>query len=60
MQEVYPETNLERGLVGWDGQDDPAHPRNYPDKRKWTLLGFVSGIAFLRYELHYLLYILLK
>jgi hypothetical protein len=33
--------------VGWDGQDDPLHPRNYPEGRKWVLLGIVSGITFL-------------
>ena len=25
--ETYPETDLENDLVGWDGQDDPMHPR---------------------------------
>jgi len=49
VKEVYPETDLDSGLVGWEGQDDPAHPRNFPEKRKWLLLGFVSGITFLTY-----------
>lgn len=47
VREIYPETDLDKGLVGWDGQDDPLHPRNYPDRRKWMVLGFVSGITFL-------------
>lgn len=61
VREIYPEADLDNGLVGWDGQDDPLHPRNYPDNRKWTLLAIVSGITFLRYltlspSLHTLLY----
>jgi hypothetical protein len=27
VKEVYPETDLDKGLVGWEGQDDPTHPR---------------------------------
>jgi len=50
VQEIYPVTDLDQGLVGWDSQDDPMHPRNYPKGRKSMLLGFVSGIAFLRYD----------
>lgn len=46
--EIYPETDLDAGLVGWEGQSDALHPRNYPEGRKWMLLGFVSGITFLR------------
>jgi len=48
QKEIYPVTNDEDGLVGWEGQDDPMHPRNYPDARKWLILGMVSGITFLR------------
>ncbi|PIG83071.1 MFS multidrug transporter [Aspergillus arachidicola] len=25
----YPETDLDRGIVGWEGQDDPANPLNF-------------------------------
>ena len=28
VKEVYPETDLDKGLVGWEGQDDPTHPRS--------------------------------
>ncbi|CZR50361.1 related to synaptic vesicle transporter SVOP and related transporters (major facilitator superfamily) [Phialocephala subalpina] len=45
--ELYPETDLDRGIVGWDSQDDPCNPRNFPEARKWLLLGFISAIAFL-------------
>lgn len=27
VREIYPESDLDNGLVGWDGQDDPMHPR---------------------------------
>ncbi|KAL2871676.1 MFS transporter [Aspergillus lucknowensis] len=42
-----PETDLDRGIVGWDGQDDPAHPLNFPESRKWTLLALVSSVTFI-------------
>ncbi|KAF2496338.1 MFS general substrate transporter [Lophium mytilinum] len=43
--EKYPETDLDKGIVGWDGQDDPKNPRNFPDFTKWCLLGLVSLIT---------------
>ncbi|KAL5341382.1 major facilitator superfamily domain-containing protein [Aspergillus crustosus] len=46
-RQPVPETDLDRGIVGWDGQDDPAHPQNFPDSRKWTLLGLVSSVTFI-------------
>ncbi|KAL4805641.1 major facilitator superfamily domain-containing protein [Aspergillus unguis] len=42
-----PESDLDNGIVGWDGQDDPAHPLNFPASRKWTLLGLVSSVTFI-------------
>ncbi|KAF2189684.1 membrane transporter [Zopfia rhizophila CBS 207.26] len=45
--EKYPLMDLENGLVGWDSQDDPTNPRNFPDNRKWFILGLVSAITFL-------------
>jgi hypothetical protein len=27
VTEVYPEMDLDRGLVGWEGQEDGLHPR---------------------------------
>jgi hypothetical protein len=27
-KELFPETDLSLGLVGWDGQDDPNNPQN--------------------------------
>ncbi|KAF2200331.1 MFS general substrate transporter [Delitschia confertaspora ATCC 74209] len=45
--EKYPLMDLDNGLVGWESQEDPLNPRNLPDGRKWTLLGFVAAISFL-------------
>ncbi|APA05290.1 hypothetical protein sscle_01g000600 [Sclerotinia sclerotiorum 1980 UF-70] len=46
-KEIFPEMDMEKNLVGWTGQDDPAHPRNLPDKKKWLMLASVSLITFL-------------
>lgn len=50
--EHYPETNMEAGLVGWEGQNDPLHPRNFPQSKKWLFLAMIAGITFLTYEIH--------
>ncbi|KAJ6070668.1 hypothetical protein N7467_011987 [Penicillium canescens] len=42
----YPETDLSRGIVGWDGQDDPHNPQNFAASRKWGLLALTSAITF--------------
>ncbi|OBT42472.1 hypothetical protein VE00_07918 [Pseudogymnoascus sp. WSF 3629] len=44
-RETYPEQDLDKGIVGWHGQDDPENPRNYPPSRKWVLLGLISAIT---------------
>ncbi|KAH0828296.1 putative transporter [Fonsecaea pedrosoi] len=41
-----PLTDLDHGIVGWDGPDDPENPLNFPRPRKWALLGLVSAITF--------------
>lgn len=38
----FPVTDLDSGLVGWDSQDDPANPQNFPPRLKWTILGGIS------------------
>jgi multidrug resistance protein len=43
--EKYPLSNLDENLVGWESQDDPVNPRNWPDGRKWFILGTFSGKA---------------
>ncbi|KAK4863574.1 hypothetical protein LT330_002352 [Penicillium expansum] len=43
----YPVTDLDQGIVGWEDQDDPLNPKNYPVARKWFLLVLVSMITFI-------------
>ncbi|KUI61854.1 hypothetical protein VP1G_09021 [Cytospora mali] len=40
-----PETNLDEGIIGWDGQDDPNMPLNFPESRKWLLVALLSAIT---------------
>ncbi|KAJ5573636.1 uncharacterized protein N7459_008063 [Penicillium hispanicum] len=42
----YPESDLSRGIVGWEGQDDPQNPQNFPPRQKWGLLALMSAITF--------------
>ncbi|KAF9887788.1 hypothetical protein FE257_009594 [Aspergillus nanangensis] len=44
---LFPETDLSRGIVGWDGQKDPANPQNFSSGRKWGLLALMTAITFL-------------
>ena len=42
-----PLTNLEEGIVGWDSQDDPTMPLNFPQRKKWLIIGLLSAITLL-------------
>ncbi|GMG08850.1 unnamed protein product [Aspergillus oryzae] len=42
----HPETDLDRGIVGWEGQDDPANPLNFAPGKKWALLALISAFTF--------------
>ncbi|GAB1214942.1 hypothetical protein ATERTT37_004123 [Aspergillus terreus] len=44
-QEPIPITDLDAGIVGWESQDDPAFPMNFPAWKKWLLLGLVSLVT---------------
>ncbi|KAL4874982.1 major facilitator superfamily domain-containing protein [Aspergillus karnatakaensis] len=44
-QQTFPLTDLDRGLIGWEGQDDPNNPQNFPPGRKWGLLGLISAFT---------------
>ncbi|KAI9923716.1 hypothetical protein MW887_008343 [Aspergillus wentii] len=44
---LFPVTDIDRGIVGWDGQDDPRNPQNFSPARKWALLVLISFITFL-------------
>lgn len=42
-----PESNLAEGIVGWDSQDDPAMPLNFPARKKWFIVGLLASITLL-------------
>ncbi|KAK0639739.1 major facilitator superfamily domain-containing protein [Cercophora newfieldiana] len=44
--EPIPTSDLDAGIVGWDGQDDPHMPLNFPNRKKWLVVGLVSAITF--------------
>lgn len=44
-QQPVPEMELDAGVVGWDSQDDPDMPLNFPNVKKWVLVGLLSGIT---------------
>ncbi|GLA46418.1 hypothetical protein AnigIFM63604_009891 [Aspergillus niger] len=44
---LYPETDLNKGIIGWDSQDDPSNPQNFSPKRKWMLLALMSSFTFI-------------
>lgn len=44
-REQFPETDLDKGIVGWEGQDDPANPQNFSPAQKWSLLGLISSVT---------------
>ncbi|KAG8157541.1 hypothetical protein KVR01_012583 [Diaporthe batatas] len=44
-RDPLPQTDLAAGVVGWDGQDDPAMPLNFQPFRKWLLVGLLSTIT---------------
>lgn len=45
--ELLPVTNLDEGIVGWEGQDDPEMPLNFPKKKKWLIVGLLSSATLL-------------
>ncbi|OIW33652.1 major facilitator superfamily transporter multidrug resistance [Coniochaeta ligniaria NRRL 30616] len=40
-----PLSDLSAGIVGWDSQDDPAMPLNFPRNKKWLIVGLLSSIT---------------
>jgi len=42
-----PTSDLAASIVGWDGQDDPHMPLNFPNRKKWLIVGLVSAITFI-------------
>ncbi|KXX77959.1 Fluconazole resistance protein 1 [Madurella mycetomatis] len=42
-----PTSNLDEGVVGWESQDDPDMPLNFPARKKWLIVGLLSAITLL-------------
>ncbi len=42
-----PLSDLDEGIVGWESQDDPAMPLNFPQRKKWLIIGLLSAITLL-------------
>ncbi|OAA53230.1 Major facilitator superfamily domain, general substrate transporter [Cordyceps fumosorosea ARSEF 2679] len=38
----FPVTDLDAGIVAWDGQDDPENPQNFSPRKKWMILALIS------------------
>lgn len=45
---ALPLQDLSRNIVGWDGIDDAEDPRNWPLKRKISVMVLLSCITFIR------------
>ncbi|KAK8062623.1 major facilitator superfamily domain-containing protein [Apiospora hydei] len=46
LRPTIPLSNLAQGIVGWESQDDPEMPFNFPLRKKWTIIGLLSVITF--------------
>lgn len=44
---VFPFSDLEKGVVGWESQDDAAMPLNFPRGKKLLAVWLLSAITFL-------------
>ncbi|KAK8042534.1 major facilitator superfamily transporter [Apiospora phragmitis] len=44
---LLPLTDLDRGVVGWDGQDDPTHPQNFSRNRKYWIIALLALVTFM-------------
>lgn len=42
-----PLSDLDKGIVGWDGVDDPAKPLNFPSRKKWLIIFLLSAMTFM-------------
>jgi hypothetical protein len=38
-----PQEDFDKGIVGWNGQDDPSMPLNFSKGRKWALVLQISA-----------------
>jgi hypothetical protein len=47
IAEQISEMDLDKGIVGWEAQDDPDMPLNFSKSRKWLLLSLIGCITFM-------------
>jgi hypothetical protein len=41
------DTDTNASAIGWDGDDDPENPMNWPESKKWGMVVVLSVITFL-------------
>lgn len=46
LRAALPVSRLDEGIVGWEDQDDPTMPLNFPRYKKWVIVGLLSAITF--------------
>lgn len=44
---ILPVTDLDRGIVGWDGQDDPKNPQNFTRSRQYWIICLLALVTFM-------------
>ncbi|KAK7956311.1 uncharacterized protein PG986_005533 [Apiospora aurea] len=44
---LLPLTDLDRGVIGWDGQDDPKHPQNFSRSRQYWVIILLALVTFM-------------
>lgn len=44
---IIPVTDLDKGIVGWEGQADPEMPLNFANSRKWFIVTMLAAITFM-------------
>lgn len=44
---ALPISDLNKGIVGWQSQEDPEMPLNFTERRKWTLIALLASISFI-------------
>ncbi|KAF2474649.1 MFS general substrate transporter [Lindgomyces ingoldianus] len=43
------EGETDPNIVDWDGPDDPQNPMNWPDSKKWGIIGVLSAVTLITY-----------
>lgn len=44
---TLPVMDLDKGIVGWEGQHDPENPLNFAPGRKWLIVSLLATITFM-------------